>query len=102
MEKQIIRLAENELKKIIAETVKRVLNESSLIDEIDITQIPIEVLRQGYFDYRLVPQSTMYGNVLYEPATITEAVNDVLPPDTVVNNIIIKYRIPQQFVKKLR
>lgn len=101
MAKQIIRLAENELKKIIAETVKRVLNESSLIDEIDITQIPIEVLRQGYFDYRLVPQSTMYGNVLYEPATITEAVNNVLPPDTVVNNIIIKYRIPQQFVIKV-
>ena len=101
MAKQIIRLTESELKKILAETVKRVLNESSLIDEIDITQIPIEVLRQGYFDYRLVPQSTMYGNVLYEPATITEAVNDVLPPDTVVNNIIIKYRIPQQFVIKV-
>ena len=64
MAKQIIRLTEGELKKVLAETVKRVLNESSLVDEIDITKIPIEILRQGYFDYRLVPQSTMYGNVL--------------------------------------
>ena len=55
MAKQIIRLTESEPKKIGFETVKRVLNESSLVDEIDITQIPIEVLRQGYFDYRLIP-----------------------------------------------
>ena len=54
MAKQIIKHTESELKKILAETVKRDLNESSLVDEIDITQIPIEVLRQGYFDYRLV------------------------------------------------
>lgn len=54
MAKQIIRLTEGEL------------NESSLVDDIDITQIPIEVLRQGYFDYRLVPQSTMYGNILMD------------------------------------
>lgn len=101
MAKQIIRLTESELKKVLIETVKRILNENSLVDEIDITQIPIEILRQGYFDYRLVPQSTMYGNVLYEPATIAEAVGDILPPDTVANNIINKYRIPQQFVIKV-
>ena len=101
MAKQIIRLTENELKKIVLESVKRVLNESSLVDEIDITQIPIEILRQGYFDYRLVPQSMMYGNVLYEPATITEAVKDILPPDTVVNNIVQKYGIPQRLVLKI-
>lgn len=101
MAKQIIRLTESELKKIVLESVKRVLNESSLVDEIDITQIPIEILRQGYFDYRLVPQSTMYGNALYEPSTITEAVGDILPPDTVVNNIINKYHLPQQLVVKI-
>lgn len=101
MAKQIIRLTESELKKIVLESAKRVLNESSLADEIDITQIPIEILRQGYFDYRLIPQSTMYGNTLYEPATITEAVGDILPPDTVVNNIISKYHLPQQLVVKI-
>jgi len=101
MGKKQIRLTENELKKIVLESVKRVLYEGSLVDEIDITQIPIEKLRQGYFDYRLVPQSMMYGNVLNEPATITEAVNDILPPDTVVNNIVKKYSIPQNFVFKV-
>ena len=95
------KLTKNKLKKILAETVKRVLNEGSFVDNIDITQIPIEILKQGYFDYRLIPQSIMYGNPLYEPDTITEAINDVLPPDTVVNNIINKYHLPQQFVIKV-
>lgn len=101
MAKQIIKLTKSELKEILAETVKRVLNKGSFVDDIDITQIPIEALKRGYFDYRLVPQSIMYGSILYEPDTITEAVNDVLPPDTVVNNIVNKYRIPQQFVIKV-
>lgn len=101
MAKQIIRLSENELKKIVLESIKRVLNEGSLVDDIDITKIPIENLRQAYFDYRLVPQSMMYGNVLNEPTRISEAVNDILPPDTVVNNIVKKYGIPQRFVFKV-
>lgn len=101
MAKQIIKLTKNKLKEILAETVKRVLNRGSFADDIDITQIPIEALKQGYFDYRLIPQSIMYGNPLYEPDTITEAVNDILPPDTVVNNIINKYHLPQQLVIKV-
>ena len=67
MAKQIIKLIKRNIKEIMAKTVKRVLNKSSSVDDIDITQIPIETLKRGYFDYRLIPQSMMYDSILYQP-----------------------------------
>ena len=67
MAKQIIKLIKRDIKEIMAKTVKRVLNKSSSVDDIDIAQIPIEILKQGYFDYRLIPQSIMYGSILHQP-----------------------------------
>ena len=67
MAKQIIKLINRDIQEIMAKTVKRVLNKSSSVDDIDITQIPIEVLKRGYFDYRLIPQSMMYDSILYQP-----------------------------------
>ena len=67
MAKQIIKLIKRDIQEIMAKTVKRVLNKSSSVDDIDITQIPIEVLKRGYFDYRLIPQSMMYDSILYQP-----------------------------------
>ena len=101
MAKKVIRLTEEDLKEIIKESVKKVLNENNMLDDdIDITKIPIEVLKQGYFDYKLVPVTSYYGDVLHEPSTIKEAVGDILPPDTVVKNILNKYNLPPQFVIK--
>lgn len=101
MIKNTIRLTEKKLNQIIRESVKNILNEDyDFINDIDITKIPIEILRRGYFDYRIVPISTMYGNVLYEPCYIKEAVFDILPPDEVVNGMINKYNLPPQLVLK--
>ena len=102
MRKNIIRLTEGQLKQIVTEAIRKVLEgNSKLAHNIDIAQIPIEILRRGYFDYRLVPTSSMYGNVLYEPVTIKEAVGNILPPDSVTHGIIQKYNLPNELVLKI-
>lgn len=53
MIKNDIRLTEKKSPQIIRENVKNILNEGDdFLDDIDITKIPIEILRKGYFDYR--------------------------------------------------
>lgn len=56
MSNRIIRIAESELKEIVKESIKKILGENDeLAVNIDIANIPINVLRSIYFDYRLIP-----------------------------------------------
>ena len=89
MDRKIIRITENELKKIIRKSVNEALNMASdLDDDIDITKIPIDILRRGYFDYRLVPVSSYYGSPISSPTSIKEAIGDIMSPDIVSNSEI--------------
>lgn len=86
-------VTEGELNEIITEAVKKLLTESKLAVDIDITKIPIEILRRGYFDYRLVPQTAMYGNALHQPNTVKEAVGDIMRDGLIPNhkNYVFNY-----------
>lgn len=102
MAKRLIRLSESELYRAIRDGVKRAITGSShLAVPIDIKSIPIDILRQGYFDYRLVPVTAMYGDPLRNPIDIKEAINDIADPDDVVNSIVKKYGIPHRLVLKV-
>lgn len=99
MGRKVLKITENELKGIIRNSVKKILNESvEYVDDVDISKIPIEDLKQGYKDFRLVPTSSFYGHPLYEPVTIKEAVGDIFPPDEAVKGIIQKYDLPESLV----
>ena len=97
-----INISEKRLKKIVNEIIDKLIKEGTeLACDIDITKIPIEDLKAGYKDLRLVPTLVTYGNPLYEPATIAEAIGDIVPPDDVVNGITTKYRLPKSLVVKI-
>lgn len=99
--KNVINLTENELENIVFESVKRIVNEISDAEGgIDISKIDIEDLKKIYIDYRLIPQSTHFDNVLYSPSVIKEAFGYIFPPDEVVENLINKYNIPISCIKK--
>lgn len=101
MDKTIVRLTESELKQIIHESIEKVLaDKSRLVHDIDIKKIPIEILRQAYVDYRLLPNSVYYGNKFHEPAAIKEAIGDIIPPDDLLKEIYRKYSLPQGFARK--
>jgi hypothetical protein len=70
-------------------------------DDIDISQIPIEDLKKGYKDYRLVPTLITYGHPLYSPVVIKEALGDIYPPDKACTEITKKYDLPSSFAKKM-
>lgn len=98
----MIQLKKNKFKTIVREAIEKVLTSGIGPDDvIDITKIPIDILKQGYFDYRLAPVTSYYGNVLHEPVTVKEAVNDIFPADDAIKNIITKYNLPPQFAVKV-
>lgn len=84
--------------KIIEESIRHILFEGREFPDLDISTIDIEDLKKGYKDYRLVPTSALYGDVLLSPSPIKEAVGDILPPDELADRIIKKYGIPPSFV----
>lgn len=105
MKKQIIRLTESDLYRMIKESVQTILqnndNEDDFdINSIDISDIDIEILKQSYIDLRLVPTMTVYGDPLSSIANVYEAIGDIMPPDNVVNTIIQKYHLNRQLVVK--
>ena len=101
MSKRIIQLTENDLRTIVENAVAKILQENrQLAINIDISNIPIEDLKKGYIDFRLIPKPSLYGHPLYEPSYIKEAVGDVVEPDEVMENIIRKYQLPQSLSMK--
>ena len=102
MSNRIIRIAESELREIVKESIKKILGENDeLAVNIDIANIPINVLRSIYFDYRLIPTPIMYDHPLYQPYMVKEAIGDIMEPDEVVRNIRNKYGLPEICVRKL-
>ena len=106
MAKKVIRLTESEFRNLLEDNVRNVLtkmtNDISLSSEgIDISQIDIETLRQAYRDLRLTPVPVTYDDDLTFPALLKEAYGDILPPDSVVNKIIQKYKLDAQLVNKV-
>lgn len=97
-------LTKDTLHRIVYKTIKNMLTESINInndfdvDDIDISKIDIEDLKQGYRDLRLTPTSTLYGDIFSDEIYIKEAIGDILPPDNVANTIITRYNLPSSFV----
>jgi hypothetical protein len=104
MSKKTIKLTEQDLHNIIKKTVAILKDKTSEvnfnINSIDISKINIEILKQAYFDFRLVPSITAYGDVLSNNLYIKESFGDIQPPDSIVNRIIQKYNLPPQLVIK--
>jgi len=100
MAKKAIHLTENELKQMIYEEVKEAFDKSKNHEIIDISEIDIDILKSAYYDLRLTPTITVYGDILSNLPSINEGVGDILPPDTVVKNLIKKYGLPPQLVLK--
>lgn len=97
-----MKVTEDWLRKIVKESIETFLSENRIgIKDIDIKAIPIDVLKKAYKDFRLIPTSTYYGDVLHSPTTIKEAVGDILPPDEVVEKICQKYQLPKEMVVKV-
>lgn len=90
---------------IVEEVVKEYASNrceaEKVLDSVDLTKIPLEELKKGYFDYRLAPSTYLYGDKLREPCYVKEAVMEIAPPDTVVRKIIQKYCLPSKFVNKV-
>ena len=76
------------------------MSEEKAVNTIDIMKIPIKILRVMYFDYRLIPQSTLFGITLHEPYSFVEGLWKLLPPDEAIENIRKKYFLPKQFIIK--
>ena len=99
MAKKIIQLTEGEFRNLVGNSVcdalTKIFNNNSLNSEgIDISQIDIETLR-------LTPVLVTYDDDLSLPITIKEAYGDILPPDSVVNKIIQKYKLSEKLVNKV-
>lgn len=106
MAKKIIKLTESEFRNLVGDSVHDVLtrigDNTALNGEgIDISQIDIETLRQAYRDLRLTPVPVTYDDNLSFPIQIKEACGDILPPDSVVNKIIQKYKLSTSLVNKV-
>ena len=106
MARKKIRIPEDKLRSIVYESVRHALKESGddnapNVNDIDISQIDIEVLKWAYRDLRLTPTTVSYGDVLSKPMAIKEAQGDIMPPDNVVNKIIQRYHLGPQLVFKV-
>lgn len=68
MAKKKVKLTERELHDIIRESVDKILAErlEEMAFDIDISAIPTEVLKMGYFDYSKVPQMKRFDDELNE------------------------------------
>ena len=104
MTKKKYRISEDKLRNIIYESVKEILkegvdvNNDFDVNDIDISQIPIDDLKKGYRDLRLTPTSVSYGDIFSDDLYIKEAIGEILPPDKVANTIINRYNLPSSFV----
>lgn len=106
MKKQIIRLTESDLYRMIKESVQTILRNNDSeeefdINSIDISDIDIEILKQSYIDLRLVPTRISYDDPLSNFNNINESEGDIMPPDNVVKTIIQKYHLNSQLVVKV-
>ena len=102
MAKKIIRITENDIKEMVVGVLKTTLEETNQDanqeingpDDIDVSKLSIEDLKQIYRDLRLPLVQTSYDDVLNAPTKINEAYGDLLPPDNVVDMIVKKYALP--------
>lgn len=106
MKKQIIKLTESDLHKIIKESVQTIFQDNNDktdfdINSIVISDIDIEILKQSYVDLRLIPTRISYDNPLTKFHIVNESEGDIMPPDNVVNAIIQKYHLNSQLVAKM-
>lgn len=103
MAKKFIKLTENDLQNIVIDTLKSAIRETTQPDfgeingpdDIDVSKLDIDDLKQIYRDLRLPLVQTSYDDVLNTPIRINEAYGDILPPDSVVDMIVKKYSLPK-------
>ena len=89
----------NKLSRIISEVIDNFIAMNNI--GIDISKIPLETLKKGYHDYRLIPQTVKFGDRLSIRNRIIEAVGDIVDADEVVRTIINRYNLPNEFVSKV-
>lgn len=87
------------LEKLIYETLKKALRED-FSKTIDVSEIDFDILKKAYFDLRLTPTLTVYGDRLSN-IPIKEEYGDILPPDEVIMNIVRKYGLPLEMTRKV-
>ena len=93
-----IRIDEKKLTEVISYGLRKVLRPNDQFF-LDINKIPIEDLKLGYKDLRLVPTSTYFGDRMSDVLPVLkEAFGDILPPDDVAKTLIEKYNLPKSFV----
>lgn len=106
MPNKTIKLTEMEFRTLFEDSVRGVLadigdNGRSEKEGVDISNIDIEALRQAYRDLRLTPVPVTYDDDLSIPTVIKEAYGDILPPDSVVDRIVRKYKFSTSLVNKV-
>ena len=103
--KNKIKLTDTELQKIIKESIQAILEKKTSeyvfdINSIDISKIDIDILKNAYIDFRLIPFATSFDDPLSFPL-FKEAKGDILPPDSVVNTIKQKYQLDSRLIVKM-
>ena len=100
----MIKKYSNKLEKIIREHVRRTILEGLtikyLINDENIPLIDIETLKKTCFDFRLIPQLTVYGDKLSSLPYLNEAYGDIVEPDEVVNKLIKRYHLNSSLINK--
>lgn len=106
MVKKLSKLTNNNLHRILKETLDTIFeidNDTNIINinSIDISKIDIEILKQSYVDLRFVPTRITYDNPLTIYSNIEESKGDIMSPDNVVTLIKQKYHLNDQLIKKM-
>ena len=95
-----MKTSKNKLIWLISETLADLLRKEKDSFGIDITSIPIETLKMGHKDFRLVPHSPAFGDPLSNDRRLNEALFDILPADETVRLMKSKYLLPDNFIVK--
>lgn len=100
MAKKKVKLTERELHDIIRESVDKILAErqEEMAFDIDISAIPTEVLKMGYFDYSKVPQMKRFDDELNEDLGVKKLITESLSPNEVVDKVRDRFQLPPHFV----
>ena len=103
MSKKTIKIPYNKIKNIVKESIRKVICENVKyhIDDNNLPIIDIDILRKFSIDYRLIPQSTHYGDVLSSLPYLKEAYGDIVEPDETVEKLRKHYHLNPSLVNKI-
>ena len=103
MSKKTIKIPYNKIKNIVKESIRKIICENVKyhIDDDNLPIISIDILKKFSIDYRLIPRSTHYGDVLSSLPNLKEAYGDIVEPDEAVEKIRKHYHLNPSLVNKI-